>query len=283
MVYRNRKWLQKQYVGQKRSTLDIARECECDPQTISNWLKKFDIPRRSIQEAHSKGKLARYTDCVWLKNEYVSNERTASKIAKMCGVTHATILNWLDKHNIPRRNRSESSKIRAAKKIGTQKYRDPDWLKQRYVIDGLTVRDIATQIGCSFPTILHWLERHNIDRRPVASELSGEDHPSWNGGGNSLSKSIRSWQKYSDWRSQVLAKDGASCQKCGNTSSLEVDHIVPLSYLLIQYGITSAEKALTCDPLWDVGNGRVLCVSCHRNTDTYGKGARAYDVDSGVK
>ena len=32
----------------------------------------------------------------------------------------------------------------------------------------------------------------------------------------------------------------------------------------------SREEALECTELWDLENGRTLCVPCHKLTDTYG-------------
>jgi hypothetical protein len=56
-LYQDRDWLYDLYVKQKLSTVEIARiyrEQEnrwCDPNTISRWLKKHDIPIRTLQQA----------------------------------------------------------------------------------------------------------------------------------------------------------------------------------------------------------------------------------------
>ncbi len=56
-LYQDREWLYEKYVTEKLSTVEIARiyrENEkrwCDPNTISRWLKKHDIPMRSLAEA----------------------------------------------------------------------------------------------------------------------------------------------------------------------------------------------------------------------------------------
>lgn len=56
-LYQDREWLYEKYVKDKLSTVEIARlyrEQEnrwCDPNTISRWLKKHDIPMRSLAEA----------------------------------------------------------------------------------------------------------------------------------------------------------------------------------------------------------------------------------------
>lgn len=56
-LYQDRDWLYQKYVKEKMSTVEIAklyREEQnkwCDPNTISRWLKKCDIPLRSLAEA----------------------------------------------------------------------------------------------------------------------------------------------------------------------------------------------------------------------------------------
>ena len=47
-------FLKREYEENKRSCLDIAREVGCSSVTVHNYLKKFDIPRRSKIEALRK-------------------------------------------------------------------------------------------------------------------------------------------------------------------------------------------------------------------------------------
>ena len=44
---------------------------------------------------------------------------------------------------------------------------------------------------------------------------------------------------------------------------------MPKSKWMLDY-IENKEQARNCDALWDMENGRTLCISCHRKTDTYG-------------
>jgi hypothetical protein len=56
-LYQDREWLYQKYIREKLSTVEIARlyrEEEnkwCDPNTISRWLKKHNIPMRTLAEA----------------------------------------------------------------------------------------------------------------------------------------------------------------------------------------------------------------------------------------
>lgn len=61
---------------------------------------------------------------------------------------------------------------------------NPDWLRARYVDDGLTLKAIATQLGCCLMTVARALERHGIPRRkgrpPVIHGMCGTPtHKSW--------------------------------------------------------------------------------------------------------
>lgn len=49
-----------------------------------------------------------YQEREWLHREYVEKRRTTYDIAEECGVSDVTIGYWLDKHDIERRDRSES-------------------------------------------------------------------------------------------------------------------------------------------------------------------------------
>lgn len=52
--YLTHNFLKREYEENKRSCLDIGREVGCSGVTVHNFLKKFNIPRRSRLEAISK-------------------------------------------------------------------------------------------------------------------------------------------------------------------------------------------------------------------------------------
>lgn len=55
---------------------------------------------------------------------------------------------------------------------------------------------------------------------------------------------------------------------------LQVNHIKMYSKIVIEGNLTkesSIEEIYNCHDLWDVSNGRTLCIDCHKNTDTYRK------------
>lgn len=54
-LYRNKEWLENQYITLRKSIQQIATEINIGRTTINTWLIKFNIPRRSYSEA-LKGK-----------------------------------------------------------------------------------------------------------------------------------------------------------------------------------------------------------------------------------
>jgi transposase-like protein len=51
-LYKNKEWLENQYVNNKKSCNKIAKELNCDASIIPNWLRKYDIPIRTNSESH---------------------------------------------------------------------------------------------------------------------------------------------------------------------------------------------------------------------------------------
>lgn len=49
---------------------------------------------------------------------------------------------------------------------------DGDWLREQYVEQGRTARQISEAIGCSLPAVHHALHRHHVPTRPGGGRLS---------------------------------------------------------------------------------------------------------------
>ena len=91
----------------------------------------------------------------------------------------------------------------------------------------------------------------------------GENHYNWNPNKKEELR-LRDSSEYKLWRKAVFERDGYACIWCGirnikglgKTIVLHADHIKPFcNYPEIRFAID---------------NGRTLCVSCHKKTDTYG-------------
>jgi 5-methylcytosine-specific restriction endonuclease McrA len=103
----------------------------------------------------------------------------------------------------------------------------------------------------------------------------GSVNPNWKGGTTPLRQKISSLQAYKDWRKSVYKRDDYTCQSCKKRGVfLNADHIKPYSQIIAENGIIDVEQAKSCLELWDISNGRTLCVGCHRQTSTYGGNSR---------
>jgi 5-methylcytosine-specific restriction endonuclease McrA len=84
----------------------------------------------------------------------------------------------------------------------------------------------------------------------------GENNPNWRGG-KSLG-TVRLTPEYKKWRTDVFVRDNFTCVQCGQRGGrLNADHILP--------------QSIFKEKIFDVSNGRTLCLYCHRKTPTFGR------------
>jgi len=99
----------------------------------------------------------------------------------------------------------------------------------------------------------------------------GKNHPNWKGGVTALRKKVQNLTEYKEWRKAVFVRDDYTCQKCGVRGGyLNADHIKSYSVIIQEHRLRTIDQAKNCQELWDVSNGRTLCLFCHRKTPTYG-------------
>lgn len=110
-----------------------------------------------------------------------------------------------------------------------------------------------------------------ITRQKISRSLRGPKSPLWRGGITSINNKLRESEEMKRWKKSILVRDKYTCQICGERGGkLNVDHIVPFSYILSQLPLDNLYKnAIECEALWRTENGRTLCASCHKKTDTY--------------
>lgn len=111
----------------------------------------------------------------------------------------------------------------------------------------------------------------------IRERMLGVNAPNFKGGVTPINMRLRGCYKYKIWREEVYKRDNYTCIFCGDNKggNLEPDHIIPFSSILdkirFQYGVENLyDKALESELLWDINNGRTLCKSCHKKTDTWG-------------
>lgn len=120
----------------------------------------------------------------------------------------------------------------------------------------------------------HWKLSEKVKRK-LSNLKKGNKGPNWKGGITPLTKQIRQSFEYKQWRNKVFERDNYICIWCGKRGDINADHIIPfsiiLSSLILEQGLENLyKKALKYRIFWDVGNGRTLCIDCHKGTDTFG-------------
>jgi|SRR3990167_1619074 len=84
----------------------------------------------------------------------------------------------------------------------------------------------------------------------------GKNHWNWNNGATKLSRALRQTLEYKIWRRKVFERDTYTCVICFKKGGLlQADHIKPFS--------------LYPELRLDVNNGRTLCFTCHKKTDSF--------------
>jgi len=110
----------------------------------------------------------------------------------------------------------------------------------------------------------HSEETKKKQRDAKLGKYRGKDNPNWKGENAKTPKlqRLRNSIQYREWRQKVFRRDDYTCQMCGRRSrkgdhvDLQADHIKSF--------------ALYPELRFVVGNGRTLCVECHKTTKTYG-------------
>jgi transposase-like protein len=107
--YHDADWLREKYHVEQDTMKEIAERCGVTSTTIGDWMDRHGIQKRDQSEAQlPEGK---HTDREWLAEQYNGEGRTLADIGEECGVTAATVLKWMRKHDIPRRGETDHFRV----------------------------------------------------------------------------------------------------------------------------------------------------------------------------
>lgn len=115
-------------------------------------------------------------------------------------------------------------------------------------------------------------------REKQRKAITGEKHWNWQGGKTGEIRKIRNSLEMKSWVRSIFERDNYTCVFCkaknfkgnGKTIKLNADHIKSFSSIIKEHNIITANDALVCKKLWDLENGRTLCLDCHKKTDSFG-------------
>lgn len=101
-----------------------------------------------------------YKDEDTMRELYVEQQLSITEIADKFDAGSTTIEKWLDKHGIDKRD--------FGGKPDDAAYKDPELLRELYVDEGLTRREVADRLDCTMGDVRYHMEKHDImqDARP---------------------------------------------------------------------------------------------------------------------
>ena len=145
--YKDRDWLYNKYWIEKKSLRQIAKEFKPKNPKINYWIKKLNIPTRSISKAiNIQNK--KYHNKKWLYDQYINKKKSCEKIGKEINTTPNTIHNWLKRFNIERRDKSKAQKIgqnntetKIKKSIPMRKEKNHNWKGGNYLTKHKYIKD----------------------------------------------------------------------------------------------------------------------------------------------
>ena len=120
----------------------------------------------------------------WLEHEYIANCRTTQDIAKEVNANPGSIYYWIKKVGLQPRKNYDDSRARF------DLLKDKNWLRQRYLVDAVSIKTLATETGVSYRTVRKYLLLHGIElhkkhiclTKPIFDRPKGSDSPTWKGG-----------------------------------------------------------------------------------------------------
>ncbi len=109
---------------------------------------------------------------------------------------------------------------------------------------------------------------------------SGSKNPAWRGGITPLIMSIRTLEKYNQWRKSIFVRDDFKCVFCGESPSnkLEAHHVKRFKKIFDEFvdenknlsPINDKEEliklAINYEDFWKMEHGITLCEDCHDTT-----------------
>jgi transposase-like protein len=253
--YHDEDWLRDKYWNERMNTTEIGRMVGVTRGTISNWLRRHDIPTRGRgpEEGVTYSDPGKLKDEEWLRNQYIEQEKSTRRIAKEQDVNDVTVLNWMEKHGIDRRDAGAIPQDRSSPQ--DKRLESEDWLRREYEEKGRSMFDIAEQLEVSGPAVKYRLDEHGIARR--------NDYGPFDGGDSEFQRDPN-WQSK---RAKRLELDNYECQDCGVMEdeyyrSLDVHHLKKKQEFVQGDGSVDWQAANAME------NMVSLCQSCHMKRHT---------------
>lgn len=268
--YRDKETLYRMHHSEQLTMAEMGRRLGCSPDTIRDWMKKYDIPIRKYIQPYKFSP----EEAVEL---YLSGMSIIG-ISKKIGGSERSIRNVLIEGGIELRDRSEAQTIAQYGKPVSEKLKDEGWLRVEYVDKRRSARDIANEVGHDPKVVFQYLERYDIPKRGDSEAkiglFAGGNHPNWQGGRSSLNQRCRTFFR-THLVPRVLERDDYTCRICFERGgNKEVHHIVPFAKIMTgiikktglhpKKNLEELYNLIIVDELFlSLDNLVTLCEKCH--------------------
>lgn len=148
-MYLTKEQLEELYIHQRLTTTSISNKVGLSQGIIYDWLKRYGIKVRTVNEASSK-KIPKDE----LIKMYINNKFSTVKIANILNVSQCAVHRWIKEYNIPIRSMSEAKKkIRPENELiycscGCNKTMwkyDSRWIERKYRVGHGKSRNVITK------------------------------------------------------------------------------------------------------------------------------------------
>lgn len=208
--YRNKLWLQEEYVIKGRNATEIAKECGINVRTLREWIGTFNLT--NLKGLDLENKISKDE----LYEMYCVKHMTSEEIGILYDTTGNTIISLVRKYGIKVPTRRELLQVYYNKKGGREKFREYGQRLENRIFSSCVNRGISIEEFDGFSSDDETLKRKNSE--------------------------------YREWRNKVFERDGYTCQCCSkHGGNLNAHHIKNFkSYPELRYeisnGITLCEK-----------------------------------------
>lgn len=279
------------YVVEKMSMNKLGKMYDVDRRVIRRKLVGFDIPvvNEGIAFKQDIKEKLKHLTFQLLQELYVFQRKTIAYLSETYKLRKYIVRKTLvgfgfeirdgctkENNNTFGKRRSDSTKknISDANKKFDLTYEE---LYQYYCVEEKSLTEVGKMFNVNGGSIKDRALNLGIklrDRKTAMKlAIGGNKHYRWSGGITPIANLIRLSAEYHEWRKACFARDDRTCQIClvkDNNIEFNIDHIISFSSILQKHNIKNMDDARKCQELWDIKNGRALCLKCHKETPSYG-------------
>ena len=140
------------YLNREMDMGEIAVSLKCGGDTLSRYMKIYEIPRRVTQGRKPTINISKEE----LHDLYWNREMSLSDIADALGCSQRSVARLMEEHDIPRRT---ASKAAAKIEISKEELHDLYWNRE------MSMDAIADILGCHIASIFRAMRKHGIKSR----------------------------------------------------------------------------------------------------------------------